>query len=222
MIALRSGRRWSFSEGRGEVGIGGFLDPGLPPARFARNVALASLGAVAAALLAYVALSPGMAETLAENGWPAARLLLRQTLLNGWPVVFVSTWAGAVLLGKWGRHRRSAWAVALADTGLRLAVFVAMHTVTYVVAAQTVGSFGGDRITALGVVAPTLAGAASFGNLSGAWLYATLGLAMPMQVRSSMSSARPALTSAAAWSIAASIALGSVTALSMAMAAIGA
>lgn len=165
-----------------EAGIGGFLDARLPPASFARNVALASLGAVAAGLTAYVALSPGMAGTLAQNGWPAARLLLRQVLVNGWPVVFVSTWAGAVLLAVWGRDRRPAWAVALADTGLRLTIFVAMHALTYVVAARAVGSFGGDHITALSVVVPTLAGAASFGNLSGAYLYAVLAIAVPSQV----------------------------------------
>ena len=48
------------------------------------------------------------------------------------------------------------------------------------VSADWFGSFGGSRLTALRVVAPTLARSALFENISGVYLYATLASAVPL------------------------------------------
>ena len=114
---------------------------------------------------------------LRHGGAAALWLLVRQVAVNGLPVVFVATWAGAVLHGTVQRG----WPALLADAPLRLAVFALLHAGIYVLAAAWFDSFGGDRMTALRVVAPTLAGAAVFENLSGVYLYATLLAALPMQ-----------------------------------------
>lgn len=114
---------------------------------------------------------------LRHGGTAALWLLARQVAVNGLPVVFLATWAGAVLHGAAWRGRLA----LLADAPLRLAVFALLHAGIYVLAAGWFGSFGGDRATALRVVAPTLARAAAFENLSGVYLYATLLASLPMQ-----------------------------------------
>ena len=116
---------------------------------------------------------------LRDGGTAALWLLVRQVAVNGLPVVFVATWAGAVLHGA-ARQGRLA---LLADAPLRLAVFALLHAGIYVLAAGWFGSFGGDRMTALRVVAPTLARAAAFENLSGVYLYATLLASLPAQAQ---------------------------------------
>jgi hypothetical protein len=50
----------------------------------------------------------------------------------------------------------------------------ALHAVVFALSALAFGSFGGDPVQALRVVAPTLVQAAAFGNLAGAYLYATM------------------------------------------------
>jgi hypothetical protein len=54
--------------------------------------------------------------------------------------------------------------------------------VIFAASAVAFGSFGGSPGQALRVVAPTLVQAAAFGNLSGAYLYATLLSALPLHV----------------------------------------
>jgi hypothetical protein len=160
----------------------------LPAGRFACNVLVLSLAALALPLAAYLSLRPGVAEMLAQGGTTAARLLLRQVALNGVPVVFAVTWAGFVLHGlrtRPGVSTRTGQMVMLADAPLRLTIFGLLHLVVYVLAADWFGSFGGDRATALRVVAPTLARAAAFENLSGAYLYAVLLASLPAQASAS-------------------------------------
>jgi hypothetical protein len=127
--------------------------------------------------VAYLAFRPGAAEMLRHGGSAALWLLVRQVAVNGLPVVFVATWAGAVLHGT----ARRGWPALLVDAPLRLAVFALLHAGIYVLAAGWFGSFGGDRMTALRVVAPTLSRAAAFENLSGVYLYATLLASLPAQ-----------------------------------------
>ncbi|MGR3434272.1 MAG: hypothetical protein ACU0CO_05180 [Shimia sp.] len=162
----------------------GPLDIAQPAWRFLRNLLLMSVAALTAGMALYVALRPGTAEMLTANGWPAARLLLRQTLVNGLPVVAITTWVGAVLHGAQTEpamsHKR--WLVlAAADPVIRLAVFAGLHAAIYVLAADWFGSFGGDKVTALRTVAPTLARAAWLENLSGVYLYAILAVSLPCQ-----------------------------------------
>ena len=57
---------------------------------------------------------------------------------------------------------------------------ISLHAVIYMVSADWFGSFGGDRLTALRIVAPTLARSALFQNISGVYLYATLASALPL------------------------------------------
>lgn len=63
---------------------------------------------------------------------------------------------------------------------LPIVLFFVAHAAIYAGSARIFGSFGGDAMQALGVVAPTIAGSASFGNLSGVYLYATAISAYPL------------------------------------------
>lgn len=155
-----------------------------PAGRFLRNLLAVSIAALAVGLALYIALRPGAAAMLAQGGWPATRLLLRQVLVNGLPVVAVTTWVGAVLYGAWraaGALPGPGLALVAADPAIRLAVFTGLHAAIYVLAADLFGSFGAEKATALRVVAPTLARAAFVENLSGIYLYAVLAIALPAQ-----------------------------------------
>jgi len=75
------------------------------------------------------------------------------------------------------------WAfVLLVDLPMRVVLFITLHAVIYTLSADWFGSFGGNRLTALRVVAPTLAQSALFQNISGVYLYATLVSALPLYV----------------------------------------
>ena len=156
----------------------------LPFGRFARNVAALSLAGLLPLLALYAAVQPGFGTMLLDGG-PALSRLGRQVLTGGLPVVFAVNYLGFVLhgaLARAWRPERAAAALLLIDPPLRLAAFVALHAVIYVASADWFGSFGGDRLTALRVVAPTLARAASFENLSGVYLYAALLGALPVHL----------------------------------------
>jgi len=152
--------------------------------RFARNTFIVSLLSLIPLLLVYISLTPGFGPMLLGGG-PALSRFLRQVLTNGVPVVFVVNWVSfflfALLLSKRGRVRGLAL-VFLIDLPARLVIFIFLHVVIYVVSADWFGSFGGSRLTALLVVAPTLARSALFENISGVYLYATLVSALPLYV----------------------------------------
>lgn len=156
----------------------------LPASRFAWNVLLLSVGVLVPMAAAYVLFRPGVTGMLAQGGSAAVWLLGRQILTNGLPVIFVATWIGFVLHGSWrrmGAPWRFGTVLVLCDAPLRLAAFIVLHAAIYVLSADWFGSFGGDRLRAVEVVAPTLARAAGFENLSGPYLYAMLLAALPAQ-----------------------------------------
>ena len=152
--------------------------------RFLWNVLVFSLAGLAPVLALYVLLSPGFASALVEGG-PALRRFLRQVLTNGLPVVFVINYVGFFLFAlsrQSGAKDHDSIAFIGADFIARLALFFGLHALIYVVSADWFGSFGGSRVTALQVVAPTLARSALFENISGVYLYATLISAVPLYV----------------------------------------
>ena len=154
----------------------------MPAGRFLGNVFLLSLAGLLPVLALYVALTPGFAAMLSGGGIPLSRFL-RQVLSNGLIVIFVVNYAGCFLFA-WSIRaegtsrdlRRALWC----DLPLRLGLFITLHAAIYVLSADWFGSFGGSRLTALGVVAPTLARSAFFDNISGVYLYAVLLGAMPV------------------------------------------
>jgi hypothetical protein len=160
-------------------------------AGFDRHVAGASVGrlalvawsitcaGIAGALALYVALTPGFTTSLFGGG-SAAGYLLRQIVFNGLPVVFAVNLAGLWLYARVARGAGRPWAALGLDAGLRAVLFIGLHAAIYAGAARAFGSFGGDAAQAVGVVGPTLAAAASFGNLSGVYLYATAVSAFPL------------------------------------------
>lgn len=157
----------------------GPLNIAQPAGRFLRNLLAVAVGMLALGLILYIFVRPGMAEMLMRGGWPAWRLFLRQGLINGLPVVLLTTWAGAV----WHAAIRIPEVTrGLADPVLRIVAFAVLHVVSYLVAADWFGSFDGDLGTALRTVAPTLARAAFLENISGVYLYAVLVIALPSQV----------------------------------------
>jgi hypothetical protein len=156
----------------------------MPAARFARNTLVVSLLGLLPPLILYIALTPGFASHLMVGG-PALGRFLRQVLTNGLPVVFVVNYVSLFLFA-WAvdRHAgRQGWAlVLLVDLPMRVVLFMILHAVIYALSANWFGSFGGSRLSALRVVAPTLAQSALFQNVSGVYLYATLASALPLYV----------------------------------------
>ncbi len=154
----------------------------MPSGRFLRNTLAFSLLSLLPLLLLYISLTSGFAAHLLQGG-PALGRFLRQVITNGLPVVFLVNYLSFFLLAR-GRDHEKAQAkpfrLILIDLLARLATFILLHAVIYVASAGWFGSFGGDRMTALSVVGPTLARAAHFENLSGVYLYATLISALPL------------------------------------------
>tara|TARA_R110002094_G_scaffold142996_9_gene133141 strand:- start:76 stop:717 length:642 start_codon:yes stop_codon:yes gene_type:complete len=151
---------------------------------FVRNVMLFSIAALLPILLVYVLIMPGFASALLGGG-PALWRFLRQVLTNGLPVVFVVNYVGFFLYAlsqDTGTKGRDPAVYLLLDFAVRVLIFLLLHAVIYVLSADWFDSFGGSRITALRVVAPTLARSALFENISGVYLYATLISALPLYV----------------------------------------
>lgn len=159
-----------------------FFSIDMPFLRFARNTLVVSCLSLIPLLLIFIARTPGFGSMLLAGG-PALSRFLRQILTNGLPVVFVVNYLSfflyALLIAKGGRDR-SLTLILLVDLPARVVTFVLLHAVIYVVSAGWFGSFGGDRMTALSVVGPTLVRSALFENISGVYLYATLVSALPL------------------------------------------
>lgn len=156
----------------------------MPARLFIRNTLLVSLVGLFAVLVPYVFLIPGFGAMLAEGG-PAFSRFLRQILTNGLPVVFAVNYVGFFLIALGNTRTKANKVPILAlmlDIPARVAVFVVLHVIVYVMSADWFDSFGGSRATALRVVAPTLARSAFFENLSGVYLYASLMCTFPMHV----------------------------------------
>ena len=154
--------------------LGRFFSVDLPFSRFCWNVLVFSCLSLSPFLIFYIALSPGFFTLLTSNGMALGRFL-RQVLTNGLPVIFVINYTGffaaAVFLRQTERRRLSH---LLLDGLVRAFLFVGLHALIYVLSADLFASFGGDRVTALQVVGPTLERAFLFENISGVYLYSTL------------------------------------------------
>lgn len=155
--------------------------PDLPAGRFARNVLLISLAGLLPSVALYVGLTPGFGAHLASGSAVWGRIL-RQVLTNGLPVVLVVNAASFLLFAKMRAGRASPARLVLADLLARVGLFLAVHAAVFALSAIAFGSFGGDPVQALRVVAPTLVQAGAFGNLSGAYLLATVLGALPLHV----------------------------------------
>ncbi|NYS26327.1 hypothetical protein HUK65_15165 [Rhodobacteraceae bacterium 2376] len=160
------------------------LSPDQPAGRFLWHVLLLSLAGLLPVLALYVALIPGFAAHLLQGG-PAAAQFLRQVVTNGVTTVVVMNAAALIVLHRAATGAGPAgapWRLILTDILLRLGLFIALHAVVFWGSALMFGAFGGDPLQALRVVAPTLAQAGTFGNLSGVYLYAGLLCALPLQL----------------------------------------
>lgn len=167
----------------------------MPAVQFVRNTLIISVVGLLLSLLLYIVLIPGFAAHLTGGG-PTLTRFMRQVLTNGVPVVFAVNYTSFFLYA-WINARRlggqSRVLFLLIDLPLRVALFIVLHAIIYVFSADWFGSFGGSRLTALRVVAPTLARSALFENLSGVYLYATLVSALPLYVAVFQSSDGPRL-----------------------------
>ena len=159
--------------------------------RFLRNVLLFSIAGLIPPLALFVFLSPGFAAALSQGG-PALLRFLRQVLTNGLPVVFVINYVSFFLYASSKQQGRRGHPVALVATDIlaRLALFFGLHAMIYILSADWYGSFGGSRLTAISVVAPTLSRSAFFENISGVYFYATLVSAVPCMYLPSQDCAR--------------------------------
>lgn len=156
----------------------------LPFSRFAWNTLIVSLAGLVPLLALYITLTPDFARHLASGGAAFSRFL-RQVLTNGLPVVFLVNYVGFFLYAKAQSDThlsRGPVPVLALDVSVRIASFILLHLLIYVLSADWFGSFGGSRATAVRVVAPTLARSAFFENISGVYLYATLVSAIPLYV----------------------------------------
>ena len=146
----------------------------IPFSRFFRNVLLLSCFSILPFLLIFILLSPGFLTLLTTNGTAFIRFN-RQVLSNGVLVVFVINCIGFISAkALQTRLRQHAVRYLFLDGFIRAILFVALHALIYVISADLFGSFGGDRLTALKVVGPTLQRAYAFENVSSVYLYGTL------------------------------------------------
>ena len=154
----------------------------MPGFRFLRNVMLLSIAGLLPVLALYVLITPGFASALGQGG-PGLQRFLRQVLTNGLPVVVVINYVGFLLYAlshQNARPSRDPALLALIDILARVALFFGLHALIYVLSADWYGSFGGSRLTAVSVVALTLARSAFFENISGVYFYATFVSAIPL------------------------------------------
>lgn len=153
----------------------------LPFGRFARSIALLSLAGLVPTLALYIALSPGLWGHLMATDAALVRFL-RQIVTNGLPVVLILNACSLILFAQLRVRQLNPPRALAIDISARIGAFIALHAVIYPASALMFGSFGGDPAQALRVVAPTVAQAAGFANLSGVYLYATLISALPLHV----------------------------------------
>lgn len=151
----------------------------LPFTRFVRNTMILSLVGLAPVLALYIALIPGFWSHLISTEAALAGFI-RQILTNGLTVVFVVNSLGFFLCAQLRAAGLRPEFVLAIDIPARIGVFMGLHILIYPGSALAFGSFGGDPVQGLRVVGPTLADAASFGNLSGVYFYATLLSAFPL------------------------------------------
>jgi hypothetical protein len=159
-----------------------FFSLELPWAKFAWNTLAASILGLAPFIALYIVVTPGFASHLATGGAVSTRFW-RQILTNGLPVVFAVNYVGYytfALTAAKSIQLNDRRLLVLVDMPLRIAVFVLLHVLIYVLSADWFGSFGGSKTTALRVVAPTLQQSARFTNVSGAYFYACLVGALPI------------------------------------------
>ena len=159
-----------------------FFSLELPWAKFAWNTLAASILGLAPFLVLYIVVTPGFASHLSTGG-PVSTRFWRQILTNGLPVVFAVNYVGYytfALTAAKSIQLKDPRLLVLVDMPLRIAVFVFLHVLIYLLSADWFGSFGGSKSTALRVVAPTLQQSARFTNVSGAYLYASLVCALPI------------------------------------------
>ena len=151
--------------------------------RFLRNALLFSLVGLIPPLALYIAATPGLSAALSQGG-PALLRFLRQVVTNGLPVVFVINYVSFFLyaLSNQAGQRRDPLAFVALDVFAKLSLFFSLHAIIYVLSSDWYGSFGGSRLTAVSVVAPTLSRSAFFENISGVYFYATLVGAIPLYV----------------------------------------
>lgn len=149
--------------------------------RFLRNVLLVSIAGLIPPLAFFVVLSPGLSTALGQGGSALLRFL-RQVLTNGLPVVFVINYVSFFMyaLSIEKARRSNPFAFAAMDVLARPLLFFGLHALIYVLSADWYDSFGGDRMTAISIVAPTLARSVYFENISGVYLYATFISAMSL------------------------------------------
>lgn len=153
----------------------------LPAARFARNTVLLSLAGLVPALGLYISLTPGFWGHLA--GAPGALgPFLRQLLTTGLPVVLAVNGVALLLFARVRAGLLRPVAALGLDCAGRPGLFAVLQGAIFVASALLVGAFGGDAGQALGVLGPTLARAAGFGNLAGVYIYATLVSALPLHM----------------------------------------
>lgn len=163
---------------------------GVSGGRFVRHVAVFSVASLGLLLAIYLARVPGLWAALAESG--AARgPFLRQVLTGGLPVVLVVNFfgfmafaiaaRGAAVDGR-GTDDRGALRLLARDVGLRVLLFAGLTAAYFVASAALWGSFGGDVGAALRALGPTLLLAATFGDLTGVYLYAAALASFPLFV----------------------------------------
>ena len=151
-----------------------YFSPRLDFGRYCWNLMLLSVASIVPFLVVFVLHTPDFATTLIHYPAAASRFL-RQVFTNGIPVVFIVNYVGFLLAVHGKQCEQMSAAVYLAsDSAVRALTFVAMHILIYVLSADWFGSFGGNRLTALKVVGPTLSKSYLFESISGVYLYALL------------------------------------------------
>lgn len=159
-----------------------YFHPGITFFKMLKNTLLFSVASLILLLALYMSLVPGFFNSIWNDEMSRAPFI-RQIFTNGLPVVFIVNYVGFSLYlssSRPGKFAGSAVRVLALDVFARMLLFCLLTAIVYLGSAHLFGSFSGDMWQAVRAVGPTITLAATFGNLSGVYVYAAAISAFPL------------------------------------------
>jgi hypothetical protein len=152
----------------------------MPALAFIRNVLIFTIAAFLLLLTIYISLIPGFFGQLVSDADARWRFLGR-LLGNGFVVTFVTNYIGfSVYAVRVDQADFRAARSLFVDIIVKVAAFIAITAVTYVVYANVYGSFSGSTHLALRAVGPTIIDAIWFRDLTSVYLYSVAISSLPL------------------------------------------
>ncbi|MCE1236567.1 MAG: hypothetical protein LWW93_09435 [Hyphomicrobiales bacterium] len=157
--------------------------PGVSGGRFTASVLAAAAAALTIWSIAWFADADAFRAQVAADPFARGRIL-RALVLNGLPIVFLTTFAAHLVHSKLTVEHGVLGPLPSRRVGVDLAVRLAVFGIVVIAVFQLlvwgVGAFGGDPLAALAATPEILRRAVAFQDLFGVYLYATLFAATPL------------------------------------------